>query len=209
MQRDMRDSMAQMERDLRQGQRDMRRGLQQQELRQHLRQQHQQHRQQQQQRRQMHQGASWMRQQMAAAQPEIARRSSVTNSGVTTAVLNGEVFVNGQSVFRVPTNGRLSLQTINGVVRVNGEVVWPPSERINAAEQVFRNTIEAVCERDREEPCPICLEPIVKGQRTCTLPCFHFLHQDCAAALFSSDRATSGAAECPVCRAVVATTASP
>jgi len=205
MQRDMRNNMAQMERDLRHGQRDMRREFQPHELPRRQ----QQHRRQQLLRHQMHQGPFRMRQHLAAAQAQSSRGSNVTTSGVTTAVVNGEVFVNGQMVAQVPNGGRLSLQTINGTVRVNGDVVWPPSERADAAEQVFRNTVEAVCEQDRDEPCPICLEQIVAGQRTCTLPCFHFLHRDCAEALFSSDHAASGAAECPICRANVATTASP
>lgn len=51
---------------------------------------------------------------------------------------------------------------------------------------------------DYSEPCPICLEPILRGQDAQTLPCFHRFHAACSGRAFRS--ALSVLPLCPVCR---------
>jgi len=176
--------------------------------------------------------------------------------GVSTAVVNGDVYINGEFVTRVPPGGPVSLDSSNGVVRLNGSVVWPrageawlppegtlevqqpigdtadvpfapplrrhqanPSVQdatpVHAAEEAeeeatrvaYRSSCECSCPRDHPEPCSVCLDDIKVGQQIRTLPCFHFLHTQCAAAHFARPSVPARGARpevvCPVCRVKV------
>lgn len=225
--------------------------------------------------------------------------------GVSTSVVNGDVYINGEFVTRVPPGGPVSLDSSNGVVRLNGNVVWPrtgeeveiiaasglPPEVVaqrraaqaDAAERrqgasnmgtmddwrrqqrqaeawlppegtlevlqpigdtadvpfapplrrhqanpsveeatpvraeeesveeatrvAYRSSCEGSCPRDHPEPCSVCLDDIKVGQQIRTLPCFHFLHAQCAAAHFARpsvlERGAHPEVVCPVCRVKV------
>jgi len=53
------------------------------------------------------------------------------SQGVSTSVVNGEVFVNGEWVATAP-RGATSLEVRNGVVRMNGEAIWPRADHAQA-----------------------------------------------------------------------------
>eukprot|EP00928_Gymnodinium_smaydae_P034499 TRINITY_DN2442_c0_g1_i1.p1 TRINITY_DN2442_c0_g1~~TRINITY_DN2442_c0_g1_i1.p1 ORF type:complete len:322 (-),score=41.42 TRINITY_DN2442_c0_g1_i1:224-1189(-) len=150
------------------------------------------------------------------------------SSGVSTSVINGNVYVNGQFVTQVPPGTQVSLETTRHVVRLNGRVIWPPPPpqahaqlELQAGTDVLsfyqhglnqevadalRYSVVGICEVEREELCPICLDRIEVGQHTRTLPCFHFLHRRCAEVHFSRQRLSSGPVQCPICREVVGPT---
>jgi len=152
--------------------------------------------------------------------------SGTFGGGVSTSVVNGDVYVNGQLVAQLPPGAPVSIQTVNNVVHLNGEVVWPQQggdviqqtqrgravmpppahAREDERSLAMRYSRVGVCDADREEPCPICLDDIRAGQRTRTLPCFHFLHQHCAESHFSQGENPADAVLCPVCRAEVGPT---
>lgn len=50
--------------------------------------------------------------------------SGCGGSGISTMVVNGDVYVNGERVASVPHGSPVSLQTTGGVVQLNGDVVW-------------------------------------------------------------------------------------
>lgn len=150
--------------------------------------------------------------------------TSGTLGSVSTSVVNGDVYVNGQLVAQVPPGTPVSIRNVNNVVHLNGQIVWPPQAE-GAIHQIrrrspgmpqpararepggqrlaMRHSVVGVCDADREEPCPICLDEIKAGQRTRTLPCFHFLHQHCAESHFSQGDNPADVVLCPVCRAEV------
>lgn len=174
------------------------------------------------------------------------------HEGVSTSVVNGDVYINGEFVTRVPNGGPVALDSNNGVVRLNGNVVWPrageaslppegapevhqplgdtfypPSRHHQAQPNVeettvgqaveraaeeatriaYRSSCEGTCPRDHPEPCSVCLDDIEVGQQIRTLPCFHFLHAQCAAAHFARPSVLTRGARpevvCPVCRVAV------
>jgi len=142
---------------------------------------------------------------------------------VSTSVVNGHVYVNGQLVAQLPPGTPVSISTVNNEVHLNGQVIWPQGgggvihqsqrrslvmPRPARAHQdgrslAMRHSRIGVCDADREEPCPICLDEIRAGQHTRTLPCFHFLHQHCAESHFFQGENPEDAVLCPVCRAEV------
>lgn len=64
------------------------------------------------------------------------------------------------------------------------------------------DSVGSVCARDLPEPCSICQEQIEIGQRMRTLPCFHFLHEECAERFAQAGRGPNAHRQlrCPVCR---------
>lgn len=55
------------------------------------------------------------------------------NQSVSTSIVNGEVYVNGEFVTRVAPGTAVSLETNNGVVRLNGDVIWPQPQPSGAS----------------------------------------------------------------------------
>jgi len=156
--------------------------------------------------------------------------SSGAGGSVSTSIVNGYVYVNGERVARVPPGSGVSLSTVNGTVYLNNEVVWPRpggggalptppaiapdgerSARRSSAAAAGTDAAEVlacrfsavgVCAAHVAEPCAVCLEDIREGQMTRTLPCFHIFHRHCAEAHFSNEagRGPAGVVLCPVCR---------
>jgi len=140
--------------------------------------------------------------------------SSNRGGGVSTSVVNGVVSVNGEQVARVPRGQPVQISNVNGIVYLNGQLIWPRQLAPDAPEPMqavlghrsreawLDHCLISICEKDRTEVCPICLDDIRCGQYSCTLPCFHFLHRHCAEAYFdqSANGQNSGPALCPVCR---------
>lgn len=140
-------------------------------------------------------------------------------SPVSLQTVNGVVFLNGHIVWPrgaavgagaagagVVLGGAGGAATAGdaGVVLVGTGVV----AAAGAADVAMNNSRSSVCEANREEPCPVCLDYIQTGQHVRTLPCFHFLHRHCAEAHFNwsasnPDGAVGGPVLCPVCRAPV------
>jgi len=142
--------------------------------------------------------------------------------GVATAVIDGDVYVNGQWVAQVPPGRPAAVAQADGVVQVNGEVVWTHPEIWRQQQALVREAIRCSvlveCKEDREDPCPVCLEQIRAGQQCRMLPCFHALHGPCAEAHFvAAAEGSLGTARrrgrriaagqtrvlCPLCRAQV------
>lgn len=68
-------------------------------------------------------------------------------------------------------------------------------------DEALSNSNMALCESTLPEPCPVCLEPIIDGEKMQTLPCFHILHHKCALMHFGKSKLH---VTCPMCRCVVA-----
>eukprot|EP00931_Biecheleriopsis_adriatica_P009773 TRINITY_DN110849_c0_g1_i1.p1 TRINITY_DN110849_c0_g1~~TRINITY_DN110849_c0_g1_i1.p1 ORF type:complete len:224 (-),score=52.30 TRINITY_DN110849_c0_g1_i1:122-793(-) len=131
---------------------------------------------------------------------------------VSTSVINGAVYVNGQEVSRVPAGMGVNVQNINGVVVVNGQQVWPPHGAAGghsmspsaAFEEAMSSSAASICQANLREPCAICLAEVTAGQHTRTLPCFHMFHRSCAESFFQDKSTTGGQILCPLCRVPVA-----
>mmetsp|Transcript_22707 Transcript_22707/g.53065 ORF Transcript_22707/g.53065 Transcript_22707/m.53065 type:complete len:228 (+) Transcript_22707:67-750(+) len=137
--------------------------------------------------------------------------------GMATSVIDGDVYVNGQWVATVPVGQPASVQQADGVVRLNGEVIWVRRDlrkQQRALAEARHSSLLTESAYDREDPCPVCLESIRRGQLVRTLPCFHVLHGHCAEEHFRASVASStspGGARrgtpqvlCPLCRTQVA-----
>mmetsp|Transcript_4089 Transcript_4089/g.8254 ORF Transcript_4089/g.8254 Transcript_4089/m.8254 type:complete len:193 (+) Transcript_4089:2-580(+) len=139
----------------------------------------------------------------------------VHSDGVATEVVDGDVYVNGQWVAQAVPGQPLLVTQVNGSVQVNGQFVWIDPAILQRQEDAIlreaeENSVLAPCQDENEEICPVCLEPMEKGQLTRTLPCFHALHADCAGRHFaaSSRSRRDGLrarkhVQCPLCRARV------
>lgn len=136
--------------------------------------------------------------------------------GVATSVIDGDVYVNGEWVARVPRGRSVAVTQVDGMVQVNGEVVWAARDvrqrQKAVVNEAMRCSVASECSGDREDPCPVCLEQIRVGQTVRTLPCFHALHGHCAEAHFAAAAASlTGASarrgqscvQCPLCRGQV------
>lgn len=140
--------------------------------------------------------------------------------GISTVMSNGVLYVNNEPVAHVQPNEGMNMQMMNGVVYLNGAAVWPQPDNRGHRDfepsapspdpiaMAMQYSVPSICNVTRcEEPCPVCLEVINRGDHMRTLPCFHLLHRHCAEAYFSQDSAhgssPGGPVLCPVCRHVV------
>lgn len=142
-----------------------------------------------------------------------SRASGMNVASISTAVVNGTVFVNGEEVAQAPRNGAVSVQVNDGVVHVNGVAVWPRGtgqQVLNShslsppsacsIEAAHSHSAVGVCSRALAEPCAVCLEEIATGNQTRTLPCFHMLHRNCAEQHFLQCVNMGQDVLCPICR---------
>lgn len=152
------------------------------------------------------------------------QRGQFPAGAVSTSVVNGSVYINGQWVAEVPDGAPVSIENRDGIVSLNGTAIWPP--RAGARDQPQQAAAGAFEPRDRrrrddpqsialdssrtgvstkdyEEPCVVCLEAIRAGQQIRTLPCFHVFHRSCAEADFARDTRPNPV-QCPMCRIEVA-----
>mmetsp|Transcript_133342 Transcript_133342/g.385935 ORF Transcript_133342/g.385935 Transcript_133342/m.385935 type:complete len:171 (+) Transcript_133342:96-608(+) len=95
--------------------------------------------------------------------------------------------------------GHLGSRAAGPTQRISGNVADSSSEV--SASRVVRLMMRTCClkslDHDIGSECPICLEPLRRGEASWRLPCFHQVHHSCSSTFFGT-RGVSP--RCPICR---------
>lgn len=151
--------------------------------------------------------------QQIQAQSDTAGQALQDGAGLSTSVVNGVVYINGERVGRNP--GGVQISQVNGSVFINGRPLAREHRsrtrrhhrsRLGAEQpngEGFLSLLEAksrvhTSTTELEEPCAICTDCVLPGECVRTLPCFHRFHDACATSFFQNPPGNDPV--CPICR---------